>query len=162
METFNLEQLRAEAEAIFYSVEWWYWAAGGGVLLLLILFLAFRNSGKKRKARQVAPRIKIHAFQLSPLGRDAYLKLRNDGDVATISNLQIKGRNDIAVKNAFAGHQLEREKIYGLLLEATGKRKIKKDFVVEVTFLDQLGNVYRQHFAIGNQTAKQARLVRYA
>ena len=162
MENLDLDALLVQARGLFQSVAWWYWPAGGGVLLVLILVWSLRNRGKKKQARAVAPRLVLHAFQLSPLGRDAFFKIRNAGEEATVSDLRIKGRQDIVIKNSFAGHRIEREKVYGLLLEATGRDKIGKDFIVELVYLDQLGNVYKQSFPVSRRTARQAKILRYA
>ena len=162
MESLDVESWVARALTLLRSLEWWYYVIAGTVLLTLILVLAFRNRGKKRKARKVAPRLVLHAFQVSPLGRDAFFKLRNQGAAATISDLRISGRRDIVIKNAFAGHRLGREEIYGLLLEASGKKKITNDFSVELTYLDELGNAYRQLFQLNSQRIRQPKLIRFA
>lgn len=140
------------------------WGIIGGVfLLLVILRLIFGGSGKRKRKRQrleIAPQLMLHAFQIAPLGRDAFFKVKNNGETATISTLSIKGRKDIAVKNAYAGHQIEKEKVYGILLETTSMEKIKKNFTIELNYMDQAGNVYRQDFPLDQPSAQKPKLVK--
>lgn len=142
------------------SVEPEYWAAGGGGLLLLMIWSSFGKSRKKHKIKKSAPELKVHTFQVSPLGRDAFFKIRNDGELATLSELSFIGRSDIVVKNALAGHRIEKNKIYGLLLEAAAQNKIDPNFSIELTYLDKMGNVYRQAFELDTKVALPAKLVK--
>lgn len=147
-------------QSFLVSVEPEYWAAGGGGLLLLLIWSTFGKTRKKRNIKEVAPALKVHTFQVSPLGRDAFFKIRNDGEQAILSDLSFIGRSDIVVKNALAGHQIERNKVYGLLLEAAAQNKIDPNFSIELTYMDQLGNVYRQAFELDTKVALPARLVK--
>lgn len=137
-----------------------YWAAGGGGLLLLLIWSSFGKARKKRNIKKVAPELKVHTFQVSPLGRDAFFKIRNDGEMATLSELNFIGRSDIVVKNALAGHQIRKNKIYSLLLEAASQNKIDPNFSIELTFLDTKGNVYRQAFELDTKVALPPKLVK--
>lgn len=142
------------------SVEPEYWAAGGGGLLLIMIWGSFGKAKKKRNIRKIAPELKVHAFQVSPLGRDAFFKIRNDGELATLSELSFVGRSDILVKNALAGHRIEKNKVYSMLFEAAAKNKIDPNFSIEITFLDQVGNVYRQSFELDTKVALPPRLIK--
>lgn len=165
MENINPEKLLSTINEFTQSmgpVEWG--AACGGIALILILAASISagKRRKKRKAQQVAPSLKLDTFQISPLGRDAYFKVLNNGQPARLSNLAIKGRNDVAVKNAVAGHELHTGESYRILLEATGTQKLSSDFTIELSYVDLVGNVYQQAFALSQQVAKQPRLVKFA
>ncbi len=149
-----------ELQTFIATVDPEYWAAGGGSLFLIMIWSSFGKARKKRKLKTVAPKLKVHTFQVSPLGRDAFFKIRNDGEQATLSELAFIGRSDIVVKNALAGHKIEKNKIYGLLLEAAAQNKIDPNFSIELTFLDKLGNVYRQAFELDTKVALPAKLVK--
>jgi len=149
------EQFRAWATTVPTE----YWAIGGTVLLLLILWRIAAVQSKKRKLARVAPKLMIEGFQIAPLGRDAFLKMRNAGDPVTFTALQIKGRLDVTVKNALAGHELEKDKSYSLLLEATGQEKLTPNFSIELTYYDQIGNVYVQRFRTDNLSAAKAKVI---
>jgi len=140
------------------------WAAAGGISIILILAISLMSSKrrKKKRARNVAPQLSLQGFQISPLGRDAYLKVLNTGNSAQITGLDIQGRKDIAVKNAVAGHQLPSGESYRILLESIGQKKLSNNFTIELTYMDQLGNVYKQFFPMKQQIAKPAKLVRLA
>jgi hypothetical protein len=138
------------------------WIAAAGILIIIILLISLANSKrkKKRRARQVAPHLSLQGFQVSPLGRDAYLKLLNSGQIAKLMELKIKGRNDIAIKNAVTGHQMPSGESYRILMESVGQQKLSNNFTVELTYVDQLGNVYQQFFPMKQQIAKPAKLIR--
>lgn len=150
------EQWRAWIE----SVEPQYWAAGGGGLVLLILVSTIRKAVVKRRERRLAPRLILEAFKISPLGRDAFFKIQNLGEKAILTTISFQGRKDIAVKNALAGHQLEKGKGYSILLETTGQEKMDANFSIELRFMDSRNNVYRQTFVPGQNLAKPAKVVR--
>ena len=137
------------------------WAGVGGGVVFLMLIGAISRSSKKKKIKKSAPKLLMHTFQIAPLGKDAFFKIRNIGEQATLTELALKGRNDIEVKNAFAGHQIEKEKVYGLLLESTSNKKIRPDFSIELTFMDKNGNVYKQLFEPEQNGARQAKLIKY-
>ena len=165
MELINLEVILSSVNEYTQSmslVEWGF--IGGGIALILILAASLSASKlrKKRKARRVAPSLELDAFQISPLGRDAYFKVRNNGQHAKLSNLSVKGRNDVAIKNAVAGQELQAGESYRILLEATGSQKLKNDFTIELSYVDLIGNVYQQRFALNQLVAKQPKLVRFA
>ncbi len=165
MEQINTEELLSTINEFTQSLGLVEWGLiGGGIALILILSASLSASKrrKKRKAQQAAPLLSLDAFQISPLGRDAYFKVLNNGQPARLSNLSIKGRNDVAVKNAVAGHELRPGESYRILLEATGNQKLNNNFTIELSYVDLIGNVYQQAFALNQQVAKQPKLVRFA
>jgi len=149
--------------------EWWpsireavlavdpvYWVSGGGLLMVLVAVLSLRGRKHRKQLNAAAPKLHLQSFQIAPLGRDAFFKLRNGGEPATISNLYVKNRNDIKVKNSISGHQLEKDREYSILLEAEGAQKINRELIFELTYLDRLGNVYKQSFQADNQNTAAA------
>lgn len=165
MEKINLEKLLSNVNELTQSMGLVEWSIGGGGLLLILALASLLSTGKRRKkrqAQQAAPLLSLDAFQISPLGRDAYFKVLNNGQPARLSLLEIKGRDDIAVKNAVAGHELQSGESYRILLEATGKEKLSTDFTIELSYLDTFGNVYKQAFPLSQPAARQPRLVRPA
>lgn len=150
------EQVRAWASTVAPE----YWAGGGMVLVLLILWRVASTRSKKRKLALAAPKLMMEGFQIAPLGRDAFLKMRNAGEPITFTGIQIKGRLDVAVKNVLAGHELDKDKSYSLLLEATGQERLTPNFSIELTFLDRIGNVYVQRFRTDNLSAGKAKIIR--
>ncbi|HQU59923.1 MAG: hypothetical protein KDD02_02295 [Phaeodactylibacter sp.] len=164
MEQINLEELLTTALDWIKTTGPVEWVAGGGILiiLLLMLSLAAGKRRKKRQAKRIAPQLILDTFQISPLGRDAYFKVQNVGQTARLHNLTIKGRNDILVKNAVAGHDILSGESYRILLEANGGKKLDSSFTIELSYIDQLGNVYRQPFALSQQVARQPRLIKFA
>lgn len=154
-----METFLAEAQTLTQSLTPLHWGVISGVLLLLIALPFILSGRRKRKREQVKPLPALELFQISPLGRDAFLKIKNNGEVATLTSLFVRGRRDIIVKNAFAGHELERGKVYSILLEATADEKISANFNVEITYFDQMRNVYRQTLDLQSNTAKSPKLV---
>ncbi len=127
-------------------------------LLLFIFILFIHGQIKYRKERKLlaqAPRLLLKDFQVAPLGKDAFFKMKNEGELATISQLDIIGRADVMVKNDYAGHQLAKDKEYRIFLESAGHQKIDNNFSIEVTFVDSKGNIYKQTIPIAEpQTQK--------
>jgi len=165
MEKINLEKLLSNVNELTQSMGLVEWSIGGGGLVLILVLASVLSPGKRRKkrqAQQAAPLLSLDTFQISPLGRDAYFKVQNNGQPARLSLLEIKGRDDIAVKNAVAGHELQTGESYRILLEATGKEKLNTDFTIELSYLDTFGNVYKQAFPLSQPAARQPRLVRPA
>lgn len=146
-----METLQAKIEEWMPKIKAWFlsltpeqWAIiGGGVLLLIILRVMIKSIRRKKKALP-APVLELDALQIAPLGRDAFLKIRNKGEAAVLSDLAIHGRKDISVKNAFAGHQIDKDKVYSILLEVEGPEKFSANFSVELTYLDPQGKVRKQ------------------
>lgn len=137
------------------------WAIIGGVALLLLVVLPLASrSQRKSRLRKFAPVIGLESFQISPLGRDAFFKIRNNGEQAILTSLFIRGRRDIVFKNSFVGHELQRDKSYSILMEATAKDKIEENFTIELNYLDKAGNVYKQAFELPNKTAKTPKLLK--
>ena len=164
MEDINIDELLSTATDYLASTGPMEWGIGGGGMLILIILLSMAGGKrrKKKQAKQIAPNIIISTFQISPLGRDAYFKVFNQGQMAKLSNVSIRGKGHIRVKNAVAGHELQPSESYRILLETTGNKKMTKDFIIELTYMDQMGNVYRQDFPIGQQSAQQPKLIKFA
>lgn len=146
--------------AFFLDLESWHWGAIGGTIALAMIIPTIGRS-RKRKARRHAPQLALHTFQVAPLGRDAFFKIRNSGHPAVLSGISIRGRQSLVVKNAVAGHQIETDKEYGILIESAGQEKITPDFAIELTYMDSQRNVYRQVFQPDRQGAKPPKLVKY-
>lgn len=137
------------------------WAIiGGAALFLFVLLPLYLRFRRRRRLRKFAPQIQLESFQISPLGRDAFFKIKNNGEQATLISLFIRGRRDIVFKNSFVGHELHRDKSYSILMEATAKDKISENFMIELNYLDRIGNVYKQAFDLNAKNARQAKLVK--
>lgn len=161
MESINFEEILARVQAYVQEISPEQWAIIGGGFLLLLLLNSFRRRMKRRRAaRKVAPKFSLHAFQIAPLGKDAFFKIRNNGELATLTNISVKGRNDIVVRNAVGGHLIEKNKVYSILLECNSSDKIKNNFTLRLDYFDQKGNVYRQDFPLRQKVAAQAKLVK--
>jgi len=149
-----------QASTWLATVDTRYWIIAGVLVLFFIIWRIAAAQSRKRNLAKVAPKLLIEGFQIAPLGRDAFLKMRNAGETATLTGLQIKGRYDVTVKNVLAGHELEKDKSYSLLLEATGQQKLTPNFLIELTFFDRAGNVYAQRFRTDTLAAQKAKIVR--
>lgn len=162
MEDLNIEELFTTVTDYAKSTGPVEWSIAGGLFVLLILLLSLSGGKRRRKkqARAIAPNLAISTFQLSPMGRDAFFKIHNHGQLARLSSLVIRGKGHIQVKNSIAGHEIKPEESYRILLEATGQKKISKDFIVELTYLDQIGNAYRQDFPVAQRVAQQPKLIK--
>ncbi len=161
MESVNIETLSAKAQEFFQSLSFAQWAIIAGIFFVLFVLIPIIKAKRRQRSRQrIAPKLLLDTFQISPLGRDAYFKIRNNGEQATLLSLFVRGRRDVVPKNAFVGHQIEKEKVYGILLEATAADKLADNFSIEITYLDKIGNVYKQSFELGNKMAKQPKLVK--
>ncbi len=154
-----METFLAEMQNLTQSFTPVHWGVLIGILLLLVSLPFILSGRRKKKREQVKPLLALESFQISPLGRDAFLKIKNNGEVATLTSLFVRDRRDIIVKNAFAGHELGRGKVYSILLEATADEKINVDFNVEITYFDQMRNVYRQTLDLQSNTTKSPKLV---
>jgi len=154
-----MDTFLAGAENLIQSLTPTHWLVIGVVMLLLIVIPASLSGRRKKRREKVKPNLVLESFQVSPLGRDAFLKIKNEGEVATLTSLFVRGRRDIIAKNAFAGHKGERGKIYSILLEATAEEKITNNFTVELTYFDQMRNVYRQAFDLKNNATKNPKLM---
>lgn len=161
MESVNINTLWEKIQTFLQSLTPLQMAMiGGGIVLLFILIAVSGKSRRRKRLRKFAPHIILESFQISPLGRDAFFKIKNKGEVATLTALFIRGRQDIVLKNAFAGHELHRDKSYSILMEVAGNQKINNDFAIELNYLDKIGNVYKQVFELSNKTAKSPKLVK--
>ena len=140
-----MEEYLSQAQELAEQLTLQEWAyVGGGFLFLLIILLAIRRSGKSRGVKvKKASHIHLHSFQIAPLGRDAFVKIKNTGEPAVLSGLKILGREDMVIKNAFAGQKIDQDKEYGIFLEVEGKNKIQPGFMLEVTVLGANGQVQK-------------------
>ncbi|RMF03987.1 MAG: hypothetical protein D6772_01305 [Bacteroidetes bacterium] len=129
--------------------------AGGGVLLLLSVLMV---RATRRAALRRAPRLRIDAFQLSPLGHDASLKISNVSEPLVLTALLIHGRQDVVVKNTVAGHTLPTGGTYRILLESQGKERLAADFEVEFFYTTAARKAYRQRFQL--KPVKEVKLVK--
>ena len=132
----------------------------GALLLLWIIIKIVRRNKHKRRLMAVAPRLTLDAFQIAPLGRDAFFKIRNSGHSATLITLTLMGRNDLIIKSDYAGHQIDSNKVYGILLEASSTQRIQNDFSIEDSYLDTAKNVYKQIFDLRQHVAFQPKLIK--
>lgn len=123
-----------------------YLMAGGGGLVLLIGLLVALRVNRRGGGRQASPQLQVASFQLAPLGRDAFLKITNQGEKAVLSSGKIIGRNDVLIKNTLAGHEISRDGSYSLLLEAVGNERLQANFAVELTFVDEHRRGFQQTF----------------
>lgn len=148
-------------EQYFSSLSIPHYAAMGLLLFAFVLFILSRT--KKRKEQQLlaqAPKLLLKDFQVAPLGKDAFFKIRNEGETATISQLDIVGRADLMVKNDYAGHQIEKDKEYRIFLESAGHQKIEKDFSIEITFSDANGHIYKQTVPVNSPELQQLTVIK--
>lgn len=147
-----MEEYLAQAEELAKQLTLQEWAyVGGGFLFLLIILMAIRRSRKRRRVRvKKASNIKLHSFQIAPLGRDAFVKIKNTGEPTVLSGLKILGREDMVIKNAFAGQKIDQNKEYGIFLEVSGKDKIQPGFMLEVTVLGPNGQVQKSTLKVAN------------
>jgi hypothetical protein len=126
-------------------------AAGlAGFLLILLLVLIFRKKPKSK-----FPGLTISLFQIAPLGRDAYLKIQNPERTVVLSQYKILGRNDIIIKNHLSGHRLETQKEYSILMEANSTARLEGNFSLELTYMDENGNVFEQRLFPGEQRVEK-------
>ncbi len=148
-------------EQYFASLSIPHFVAIGLLLFALILFLS--SNAKQRKEQKLllkAPKLLLKDFQVAPLGKDAFFKIRNEGEAATISQLDIIGRADLMVKNDYAGHQIDRDKEYRIFLESAGHQKIEKDFSIEITFAGPNGHIYKQIVPLSSTETSQLTIIR--
>lgn len=131
-------------------------------LVLLLIVLNINRRTRKKRAFLYAPRLFLESFQISPLGKDAYLKIGNMGASGTLTQFQVNGRQDLMVKNQVAGHKLERGEQYRILLEAAGQQKINSDFTFSLTYMDARQNVFQQEFDLRKKSAQKAKLLKLA
>ncbi|MBX2870683.1 MAG: hypothetical protein KTR30_01245 [Saprospiraceae bacterium] len=147
-----MEEYLVQAQELAEQLTLQEWAyIGGGFLFFLIIIMAIRRSRKGRKVRvKKASNIHLHSFQIAPLGRDAFVKIRNTGEAAVLSGLKIVGRDDMVIKNAFAGQKIDQNKEYGIFLEVNGREKIQPGFLLEVTVLGPNGQVQKSTLKVAN------------
>ncbi|HMQ60724.1 MAG TPA: hypothetical protein PKE06_08650 [Flavilitoribacter sp.] len=156
------ETLWQDITDFFRNLEPEHWGIGGISLLLIIILFRFTRRKKKDKPIAAAPSggLQINVFQIAPLGRDAFLKLFNPGPPVTLSKLDIVGRQDIAVKNALAGHLIETGALYSLLMEATGAARLDTNFTMAITYIDASGTAWKQTLDPATQLQKAPKIVK--
>jgi hypothetical protein len=141
------------------SIEPMYWAIAGGVLFLLILIPIILRSIKKSKAAKIKPALVLHSFQISPLGKDAWLRLRNVGQLAVLKDLKFKKRNDIISKTNFREVRVGQGNTTSLFLQGTGQNRIREDFEIEFLYSDAQGHLYKQVLKLDGKVMQKAKLL---
>ena len=137
-----------------------YWVGGGAALLLLSIIIALTLRGvKKSKARKIAPDLTFQAFQISPLGKDAWLRLRNTGHLAVLKDVKFKKRKDILVKGAFRENKIGTDTTVNLFLHATQQDRIREDFDIEILYSDAKGRLYRQNLKLDGKVMMKAKAI---
>lgn len=145
----------------FSSLSIPHYVAIGLLLFVLVLFLSSKTRQRQeKKLLAQAPKLLLKDFQVAPLGKDAFFKIRNEGETATISQLDIIGRADLMVKNDYAGHQIEKDREYRIFLESAGHQKIDQDFSIEITYVDPVGNIYKQLVPLDDPEAQKLSVVK--
>ncbi len=158
LDKVNIWLDKAIEYAMAMTVEQWAYVGGGFVGLLLLRWL-IKRARRPKKAVVKQPVVnsnqglQLHTFQIAPLGRDAFLKIQNNMDLITLTKLEIIDRQNVRVKNAIAGHKLDKGKIYSILLEAEGNTKLTDGFTVKLTYLTASGKVGTSQF-LAFQTKK--------
>ena len=154
------EEWGPKAEQWIASLTPLEWGIMGGCFFLLLLIRIIYKQSIKQRNLKYAPKLNISEFQISPLGKDAFLKLKNDGEQATLANMEIKGRNDIKVTNSIAGHRMDKNSDYGILLQIDSGGSIKRNFTIELTYQNQKGTGYKQSFPLAYDAPSKPKIVR--
>ncbi len=136
-----------------------YWAIAGAILFLLILIPIILRSIKKSKANKIKPVLLLQSFQISPLGKDAWLRLRNVGQVAILKDLKFKKRNDIQSKTNFRDVKIGQGNTTSLFLHGMGQERIREDFEVEFLYSDAQGHLYKQVLKLDGKVMQKAKLL---
>ncbi len=141
------------------SVEPMHWAIAGGILFILILIPIILRSIKKSKADKIKPALLLHSFQISPLGKDAWLRLRNVGQLAILKDLKFKKRTDIQSKTDFREVRVEQGNTTSFFLHGMGQERIRENFDVEFLYSDAKGNLYKQVLKLDGKVMQKAKLL---
>lgn len=131
----------------------------GAVLLLVLLILLLRRLFRPQRKALPTPNFVLDTVQIAPLGRDAFVKIRNTGHDGVITGLKVLGRHDIKIKNDVPGHELDAGKVYSLLFEAASTQRLDKNFGLLFTYLDKQGNAYEQQLQLGAAEQPTPKLV---
>lgn len=124
-----------------------------GMLFLILLLRKVARKNKKgknltrRQKKQNKGALSIASYQVAPLGRDAFLKIKNNGPTITLTQLSLLNPN-ISIKNALAGQKIDEGKIYSILLESKNAKKIPEALEIEVTFLNSNHIAEKQSFTL--------------
>lgn len=141
------------------NVEPMYWAIAGGILFILILIPIILRSIKKSKANKIKPALVLHSFQISPLGKDAWLRLRNVGQLAVLKDVKFKKRQDILSKTNFREVRIGQGNTTSLFLQGTGQNRIREDFEIEFLYSDAQGHLYKQVLKLDGKVMQKAKLL---
>lgn len=155
----NISSKFDELLGLIKGTEPLYLVIGVAVMLLLILLPIILRSIKKGKAGKVKPDIVLKSFQISPLGRDAWLRLRNEGHLAVLQDVKVKKRKDILVKTNFKDVKMPSQGTTSLFLNALGEERIREDFELELLYIDSIGNHYRQKLRLEDKVMHRAKLL---
>jgi len=157
METtdFSLETILS----FLQTIEPTYWAIAGGILFLLILIPIILRSIKKSKASKIKPILVLHSFQISPLGKDAWLRLRNEGQLAVLKDIKFRKRSDIQSKTNFREVKIGQGNTTSLFLHGVGQDRIREDFEVEFMYSDAQGHLYKQVLKLEGKVMQKAKLL---
>ena len=101
----------------------------------------------------------LHNFQISPLGKDAWLRLRNEGQLAVLKDLKFKKRNDIQTKTNFRDVKIGQGNTTSLFLHGIGQDRIREDFEVEFMYSDAKGHLYKQTLKLEGKIMQKAKLL---
>lgn len=116
------------------------------LILLWIIIRAIRRSGKKDRTPKV--KLELQSFQLSPLKRDAFVKIKNMDGALVISKIEMPDNTNVYIKNDVNGHQMATGDTYSLLLESIGAEPIRKDLTLRVHALLSSGKVVQKEISI--------------
>ncbi len=164
MEEQNFAEIIEPIKEFILQYAWPYGLVLLAIPLIFIIVSLVSKAIKRGKARDCAPQLDFLSFQVAPMGKDAWLKLKNNGHEATIEKVYIPGRRDIKISNAHINFKLERNAVYGIFCESTTAARLDSGFEIIVGFKDKLGNSYDHTFYIDNKhhETKGAKLVSYA
>lgn len=154
----NLKDIFGQLTAALRDVPVIYLIVVGVILLLSIIIPIVLRSIKKGKADKVKPNLNLKSFQVSPLGRDAWLRLNNNGHLAILKEIKIKKRKDIIVSTDFRNIKINQSGTASLFLNANGEHRIRENFEVEFIYADSIGNLYKQRLNLENKVFSKAKL----
>lgn len=145
MNEIDFSQLQEHTgQAIRLAADWQTEiAAGLAVLAVIAIILLARRNALRNRLRQFAPKLTLSSFQVSPLGRDGFLKLHNSGEPAILKRLHIHRRNDLRVHERYLDSKIGKYKDYALLIEATGQDRMSDEFLLTLEYTDEKGYTYR-------------------
>ena len=134
-------------------------AVGIAVVAVVTVFWAAKRNALRNQLKQYAPRLQMSSFQISPLGRDGFLKLHNSGEPAILKSLRVLKRHDLNIQDQYKDSRISKRKDYALLIEASGKDRIAGDFLIVLEYADEKGYTYKQTFDPSGRSHKKARYI---